>query len=253
MLTTLRTKLDQFQQAANESLGIFFEVTVDPPGPPPGPSYFPRMEQTLSIAVPGQSFTITARLYNRGNITVIPQGFGVEAAEGWKIEHLASSANPYAPLKAGEVSSAQFKLTVLEDAKYTKPYFTRSNPETETVYSISDPKYLTLPWPPYPVHAYARFTADTGAGEARAVAKIKFIDPTLGQSERPLAVGPPISVLLTSPVAVAPVGGTGKSQIGVSVRSNVQTPVHAKLRLETPQDGRLSPLKSPLILTTMAT
>ncbi|MGC2745253.1 MAG: PIG-L family deacetylase [Candidatus Angelobacter sp.] len=239
LLTTLRTKLDQFQQAANESLGIFFEITVDPPGPPPGPSYFPRMEQTISMAVPGQSFTVTARLYNRGKTTIIPQGFGVEAAEGWKVERMASPA--YTPLKAGDVSSAQFRLTVLEDAKYTKPYFMRSNPETETVYSISDPKYLTLPWPPYPVHAYASFTADTGAGEARAVAKVKFIDPTLGQSERPLAVGPPISVLLTSPVIVAPVGGSGKSQIGVSVRSNVQNAVHAKLKLETPQAWKVEP------------
>jgi len=89
------------------------------------------------------------------------------------------------PLKAGDVSSEQFKLTVLDDAKYTKPYFTRGNPETETIYSISDTKYLTLPWSPYPVRAYARFTTGTGTSEARAVAKIKFIDPTLGQSERP--------------------------------------------------------------------
>jgi LmbE family N-acetylglucosaminyl deacetylase len=246
LLTTLRTKLDQFQQAANEALGIFFEITVDPPGPPPSSSYFPRMEQTLSIAVPGQSFTVTARLYNRGKTTLIPQGFGVEAAEGWKIEHLASPA--YTALKAGDVSSSQFKLTVLEDGKYTKPYFTRSNPETETVYSISDPKYLTLPWPPYPIRAYARFTVDAGAGEARTVAKIKFIDPTLGQSERPLAVGPPISVLLTSPVVVAPVGGTGKSQIGVSVRSNVQSAVHAKLKLETPQGWKVEPAEIPVDL-----
>jgi LmbE family N-acetylglucosaminyl deacetylase len=241
LLTTLRTKLEQFQQAANESLGIFFEITVDPPGPPPGPSYFPRMEQTLSIAMPGQSFTATARLYNRGKATVVPQGFGVEAADGWKIEHLTSSKDPQAPLKSGEVSTAQFKLTVLENAKDTKPYFTRGNPETETVYSISDPTYLTLPWSPYPVHAYATFTMDKGSSEARGVAKIKFVDPTLGQSERPLAVGPPISVLLTSPVAVAPVGGAGKTQIGVSVRSNVQTPVHAKLKLETPPGWKVEP------------
>jgi LmbE family N-acetylglucosaminyl deacetylase len=241
LLTTLRTKLEQFQQAANESLGIFFEITVDPPGPPPGPSYFPRMEQTLSIAMPGQSFTATARLYNRGKATVVPQGFGVEAADGWKIEHLTSSKDPQAPLKSGEVSTAQFKLTVLENAKDTKPYFTRGNPETETVYSISDSKYLTLPWSPYPVHAYATFTMDKGSSEARGVAKIKFVDPTLGQSERPLAVGPPISVLLTSPVAVAPVGGAGKTQIGVSVRSDVQTPVHAKLKLETPPGWKVEP------------
>ena len=241
LLAVLRGKLEQFQQAANESLGIFFEITVDPPGPPAGPSYFPRMEQTLSMAVPGQSFTVTARLYNRGKATVVPQGFGVEAADGWKIEHLGSSGNQYALLKPGEVSATQFKLTVLDDARYTKPYFTRGNPETETVYSISDSKYLTLPWSPYPVRAYATYSMDKGAGEARGIAKIKFIDPTLGQSERPLAVGPPISVLLTSPVVVAPVGGASKSQIGVSVRSNVQTPVHAKLKLETPQGWKVEP------------
>jgi hypothetical protein len=199
------------------------------------------MEQTLSIAVHGQSFTVTARLYNRGKFTIIPQGFGVEAAEGWKIEHLASPSQPYTPLKPGDVSASQFKLTVLEDAKDTKPYFMRGNPETETVYSVSDPKYLTLPWSPYPVRAYARFNTDTGTGEARALAKIKFIDPTLGQSDRPLAIGPPISVLLTSPVVVAPVGGNAKSQIGVSVRSNVQNAVHAKLKLDTPQGWKVEP------------
>src|SRR5215471_6442139 len=59
LLPALRTKLDQFQQAANEALGIYFEVTVDPPGPPPAPSYFPRMEQTVSLAVPSQTFTVT--------------------------------------------------------------------------------------------------------------------------------------------------------------------------------------------------
>ena len=248
LLAVLRGKLEQFQQAANESLGIFFEITVDPPGPPAGPSYFPRMEQTLSMAVPGQSFTVTARLYNRGKATVVPQAFGVEAADGWKIEHLGSSENPYTPLKPGEVAATQFKLTVLDEAKYTKPYFTRGNPETETVYSISDSKYLTLPWSPYPVRAYARYTMDKGAGEAKGIAKIKFVDPTLGQSERPLAVGPPISVLLTSPVAVAPVGGAGKTQIGVSVRSNVQTPVHAKLKLETPAGWKVEPAEIPVEL-----
>ncbi len=158
------------------------------------PVIFPADGANLEHRHPGQSFTATARLYNRGKATRGPQVFACRGGGGWKIEHLASSKDPYLPLKPGEVFTAQFKLTVLENAKDTKPYFTRSNPETETVYSISDPKYLTLPSSPYPVHAYARFTIDKGSSEARGVAKIKFIDPTLGQSERPLAVGPPISV-----------------------------------------------------------
>jgi hypothetical protein len=148
-------------------------------------------------------------------------------------------------LGAGDVASVQFRIKVPENAKYTQPYFTRTNPETETVYAISDSRLLTAPWPPYPVHATASFWTMNGNNKAgsdiAAVAKIKFVDPTLGQSERPLMVGPPISVLLTSPVVVAPVGGTGKADIGVSVRSNVQSAVHAKLKLETPPGWKVEP------------
>ena len=250
--TALWTKENQFRDAANEALGISFEVSVDPPGPPPGPSYFPRMEQTLPLAIPGQTFTMTARLYNRGKTVITPHDFHVEVAEGWKSEQVTPASNAPSTLAAGDVAAVQFRISVPENARYTKPYFTRANPETETVYTISDSCMLTMPWPPYPVHATANFSIMDGnkpaPSQVSAVAKIKFIDPTLGQSERPLAVGPPISVLLTSPVVVAPVGGTGKSQIGVSVRSNVQSPVHARLKLDTPQGWKVEPAEIPVEL-----
>jgi LmbE family N-acetylglucosaminyl deacetylase len=248
----LWTKENQFRDAANEALGISFEVSVDPPGPPPGPSYFPRMEQTLPLAIPGQTFTMTARLYNRGKTVITPHDFHVEVAEGWKSEQVTPASNTPSTLAAGDVAAVQFRISVPENARYTKPYFTRANPETETIYTISDSCMLTMPWPPYPVHATANFSIMDGnkpaPSQVSAVAKIKFIDPTLGQSERPLAVGPPISVLLTSPVVVAPVGGTGKSQIGVSVRSNVQSPVHARLKLDTPQGWKVEPAEIPVEL-----
>jgi LmbE family N-acetylglucosaminyl deacetylase len=241
----LWSKENQFRDAANEALGISFEVSVDPPGPPPGPSYFPRMEQTIPLAVPGQTFTMTARLYNRGKTVITPHDFAVEVAEGWKSEQVTPASNAQSTLTAGEVAAVQFRITVPENARYTKPYFTRANPETETVYTISNLCMLTMPWPPYPVHTTANLSITDGnkptPSQISAVAKIKFVDPTLGQSERPLAVGPPISVLLTSPVAVAPVSGAGKTQIGVSVRSNVQTAVHAKLKLETPAGWKVEP------------
>ncbi len=244
LLVSLQTKDEQLSQAINEALGIFFEITVDPPGPPPAPSYFPRMEQTMSIAVPGQSFTITARLYNRGKTTIIPFDIGfnspVNSVGVEKIPDRNGRVDD-SPVNPGDIRSTQYRITVLPDAKYTKPYFSRRNPETETVYTLSDPVSVTGPWSPYPVQAGFTYFADGAFNWINAVAKIKFVDPTLGQSERPLAVGPPVSVLLTSPVVVAPVGGTGKSQIGVSVRSNVQSVVHAKLKLETPQGWKIEP------------
>jgi hypothetical protein len=225
------------------------------------------MEQTISIAVPGQTFTVTARLYNRGKRTITMGGVHVNVPEGWKVEPVPLS-KALNLLQAGGSDYDQFKITVPENAKYTGPYFTRSDQETETVYKISDSALLTQPWPAYPAHATATFNVQKpvmdalredalrtksgeqpgGAGEISAIAKIKFVDPALGQSERPLAVGPPISVLLTSPVAVAAVGGTGKTQISMSVRSNVQNAVHAKLKLETPQGWKVEPAEIPVDL-----
>jgi len=251
LVLELRTKEQQFQDAANEALGIYLETTVDPPGPPPGPSYFPRMEQTISMAVPGQTFSVTARWYNRGKTPIEPVAIAVSVPKGWDkpkgyIFRIGEMETPV--IKPGDSISSQFKVSVPENATHTKPYFSRRDPETETVYSIGDQNSLTYPWQEFPLHVTAIFATGDGEAEISAVTKIKFIDPTLGQSERPLAVGPPISVLLTSPVVVAPVGGASKSQIGVSVRSNVQSAVHAKLKLETPQGWKVEPAEIPVDL-----
>jgi LmbE family N-acetylglucosaminyl deacetylase len=242
LLISLKTKLQQFSQAANEALGISFEVTVDAPGAPSGPSYFPRMEQTMSMAVPGQTFAATARLYNRGKTAIQRMGIQLLVPDGWKVESPATPPGPdSASIAPGDSNSVQFKVTVPENAQYTAPYFTRRDPEAETFYSISDPKLVTIPWPPYPVHGAAQFMTNAGPGFTSAVAKIKFVDPALGQSERPLAVGPPVSVLLTNPVVVVPVGGVAQSRIDVTVRSNMEKPLHATLRLETPQGWKVEP------------
>jgi LmbE family N-acetylglucosaminyl deacetylase len=248
LLTSLRTKLDQFEAAANEALGVSFEVTVDQPGPPAAPSYFPRMEQTFIVAVPGQTFTVTARLYNRGRTAITPQEVNLNVPEGWTVSPVSPAKKDAGPLAAGDVAAFQFCITIPENAAYTAPYFTRRDPEAETFYTISDPNLVTDPWPPYPVHAVAGFSVNDGRSYATSVAKVKFVDPALGQSERPLAVGPPISVLLTNPVVVVPVGGAGQSRIEVSVRSNVEKPLHATLRLETPQGWKVDPESIPVNL-----
>jgi LmbE family N-acetylglucosaminyl deacetylase len=238
LTTALEAKQQQFRDAANEAMGIYFDLFVDQPGGPGAQSFFPRMEQTISVAVPGETFTATARLYNRGKLAIKANDVTLSLNPGWKSTVVKSDTRE---LAGGEMSSVQFQITVPENAPYTRPYWSRTDPEKEPIYKVDDDKLITNPWPPYPVHARASFAAGSVSGEASAGAKIKLIDPTLGQSERPLAVGPPISVLLNSPVAVAPVGGTEKSQIAVSVRSNLQSPVKAKLHLETPQGWKVEP------------
>jgi hypothetical protein len=245
LLPAIQDKEEQFEQAVNESLGVVLEASVDPPGPPPGPSYFPRMEQTFTTAVPGQTFTVTLHLYNRGKVPLTAGGIGVRVPPGWRSSYVKSDTLPedgMKPLNPGGSIAVQYSVTVPADAPYTRPYWSRINPETETVYKVRESNLLTEPWPPYPVHASAfiAFKANL-TNMVYATTKIKFVDPTAGQSERPLAVGPPISLLMTSPVVVAPVTGAGKTQIEVSARSNLQTALHAKLKLDVPQGWKVEP------------
>jgi LmbE family N-acetylglucosaminyl deacetylase len=235
----LATKTEQLGEAARTALGLYFDLSVDPPGPPPGPSYFPRMEQTLSVAVPGQTFNVTARLYNRGKLTISLLGPAMLRSEGWSTK--AIETDDVHKLAPGEMTATQFRVTVPNNAPYTRPYWSRQNPETETVYKLDGPGDVTRPWTLYPLQGGIFFKLDGAYGSVNGIAKIKFVDPALGQSERPLAVGPPISLLLTSPVVVAPVGGAGAAEIGVSVRSNAQNPVHARLKLETPSGWKVEP------------
>jgi len=243
--TEVGTKIWQAEEAANEAMGIFFEATVDPPGPPPGPSYFPRMEQTMSLAVPGQTFTLTARIYNRGKVALKLSEMDLHQ-HGLNKDDVVKKDDREVP--PGEMAATQFQVTVPENASYTRPYFVRHDQEKETVYTLIDPVWVTQPFAPYPVAVSARFTSAGKNSEIGEVAKIKFVDPALGQSERPLAVGPPISVLLTSPVIVAPVGAPKQSEVEVNLRSNMETPVHATLRLETPAGWKVTPESIPVSL-----
>ena len=57
LLTSLANQAaSNFSDAANEALGVFFEVTVDPPGPPPGAFVFSAHGADHSMAMPGQTF-----------------------------------------------------------------------------------------------------------------------------------------------------------------------------------------------------
>ncbi|HLJ91359.1 MAG TPA: NEW3 domain-containing protein [Candidatus Angelobacter sp.] len=245
LLPSLNTKREQFEDAANEALGIFFEVSADPPGPPPQQTFFFRMEQTFSMATPGQTFAVTARLYNRGTMPVTPDSIRLIMPENW-VSSVVKEEKPV--LNPGDNATVQFKITVPENAKYTRPYWSRRDTQEENRYTLSDPNLQTLPLPPYPLHAMASFSAAGGRSETSTVVKVKFVDPTSGQSERPLVVGPALSVLMESPVVVVSSTGKSSSRIDVSVRSNLQAPVRATLRLETPSGWKVEPESIPVEL-----
>ncbi len=240
LLTELGTKQLQFQKAANLALGMKLETSVDPERQRSFFGFF-RQEETFLMAVPGQTFTLTARLYNRGRQPVTPRDIELELPPGWQATKLKSELHRLGP---NDEAFAQFRVTVPNDARYTRPYWHRDDPQ-QAVYTIDDPRYATLALPPWPVHARATFTAGEETGSISSVAKVKFIDPTYGQSERPLAVGPALAVEVDPPVRVTSTHQSGAIPVTVVVRNDVDGAAKGTLRLQAPGGWRVRPESQP--------
>src|SRR5581483_1087145 len=227
LATHLETKREQFEEAGNLALATELAVAVDSgENRSPLPQFF-RQEQTFLYAVPGQTFTVTARFYNRSRQNIVPRQIDLLLPAGWKSELLKSDLKP---LAANEGASAQFRITVPTDAQYTRPYWRRDE-QTHNVYQILRPEYATLPLPPWPVQARATFSLAGRDEEAsiRSVAQVKFIDPLFGQMQRPLPVAPQVSF-----------------EVAVNVRNNASAAGSATVRLEAPQGWKVEPAAAPV-------
>jgi len=244
LLTGLDSKQRQFATAANLALGLQLDASVDSPAPQSFMSFF-RQERTFLMAVPGQTFTLTARLYNRGRQPITARDIELVTPPGWQVEKIKSELRR---LSSNDSASVQFRLIVPADASHTRPYWRRDTPQ-QNVYTIDQPQYATLALPPWPVHARAVYAAGDAEGAIEASADVKFVDPAYGQSRRPLAVGPPLSLELNPPVQVVSTRSSSPVQVTAGVRNDVDGPARATLRLQAPPDWRLTPASQPVEFT----
>jgi LmbE family N-acetylglucosaminyl deacetylase len=235
LLTNLQTKQAQFERAANLALGVLVEASVDSETPQTG---FFRLEQTFQTAVPGQTFTLTARFYDRGTKDVEPEEIALDMPAGFKSE---IAKRDLKPLHSGDMASVQFRVTVPEDAQCTKPYWGRKNPYKEATDTINHPAYATLALPPWPFQAYAVYRTVEGSGSAHAVVMAKYIDPVSGQGQRELAVAPAISLEFGSPSQAIRTDSTKPFQVSLNVRSQLTAPADASLHIELPQGWSVDP------------
>jgi LmbE family N-acetylglucosaminyl deacetylase len=236
VLAELQYKQQQFAEAVNLALGATLLASVDSPNPQTGFGFF-RQEETFRLAVPGQAFTATARLYNRSSLPIEVRDIQLVAPEGWKIEKLKSEGSK---LEANQQASVQFRVTVPPDAQYTRPYWHRDDMQ-EAVYKIDQPQYANLPLPPWPLHARATYTVANGESEIESVVQTKHVDPTYGQTQRPLAVAPPVSVSLEPALQVISTRLASPAEVVVGVRNNVNGVVQADVKLQAPAGWSVAP------------
>ncbi len=235
----LAVKEAQFNSAILEALGVSLTAVVSPANPDRGRSGFASEPQdTLTAAIPGQSFGITAYLSNQSTTPVTIESVSLHAAGDWKI---APTAPLPTALPANQRLEASFHVTVPQDAEVTKACFHRKDVE-QAWYDLDSVECLDQPLPPYPIEAWLAFNVDgVTVRTGQAVQTVQHIVGRGGVYE-PLLLVPPISVATTMTAGIIPLG-SDHAPLNVRVRNNVKPA--GEVHLDLPQGWQSQPPSQP--------
>jgi len=237
LLVTLRTKQDQLQQAANLALGVDLQATVEAePAPSPERAF---------VAVPGESFTLLATFSNRGTQAITPLHIGLDLPPGWRAQRVLESSNGRASapgtVRAGGETSVKFRVQVPANAEITRPYWHRTNPESDTIYTLDQPQFATLPFPPPAVRVHAEYKLRGELGRIAANAAVAYRDTDGELHEMPLAVERAFSVALQPATQIVPLLAKYGFVLCTTIQKNFSGAANPEVRLQLPAGWRAEP------------
>jgi LmbE family N-acetylglucosaminyl deacetylase len=246
LLTRLADKRQQAETALNLALGVTLKADVASDNALSSP--IPKEADAVTTVSPGQEFLVAVTFHNGSRQPLTIDHIKLEVPAGWNT--ISGKTKPEV-VKAGDDLHADFRLRVPKDAAYTRPYWHRDNPETESLHHIDDERYATLPFPPPPLKARVDYSAEasggakTGNGITAGVVT-PFLDGAGKQRAQPLAIVPAFSVELEPGTQVISTHNGSASTVTVGVTSNLAREVQGILRLELPEGWRSEPLQSPV-------
>ncbi len=148
LLARLEEKREQAETALNEALRVTLEATtvssVDANGEPVKEAVRKEADAMTTVS-PGQEFLVAVDFHNGSKQPLFMDGLKLEVPEGWAT---ISSKTKRFSVEPGQNAKVVFRLKVPKNAAYTRPYWHRDDPDTESVNHVDDEKYATLPFPP---------------------------------------------------------------------------------------------------------
>jgi LmbE family N-acetylglucosaminyl deacetylase len=245
----LLSRLDEKRQQADEALNLALNVNLSA-------VVIPRSDQentvqkeaeALTTVSPGQEFLVSVTLHNGSTQNLRLDSLKLEVPEGWGT--LSDKTRPV-EIKPGDKVDAVFRLKVPKDAAYTRPYWHRDNPYTDSLNHVDNEKYATLPFPPPALRARVEYSVVQGSSKGAenqvktaiwATVVTPFIDDSGKESARPVAVVPAFSVPLEPGTQVISTHNGASSTVTVGVTGNLNRDSHGVLRLELPKGWRSDP------------
>jgi LmbE family N-acetylglucosaminyl deacetylase len=240
----LSVKEAQFNSALVEALGVTLTAVVAPANPDRGRSGFATEPQdTFTTAVPGQSFGVTAYLTNPSALPIQIERVALRPTSkgDW---HITATNPMHGPLQANQRQTADFRLTVPEDASLTKACFHRKDVE-QPYYDLDSVSCLDHPLPPYPLEVWAEFNLD--GVTVRTGQSVQTVQHVVGRGGvyQPLGIAPAISVAATATAGIIPLERQKPAEVNLHVRSNIKTTAPAEVHLELPQGWQSTPQSAP--------
>jgi LmbE family N-acetylglucosaminyl deacetylase len=261
LLEILREKKQQVQTAVNLDMQISVEATVAPPQGPE--TRLPREEEALTVVSPGEKFLVRVKFHNGSKYKLVLDRMRLDAPKGWarQIDREVVLA-----VAAGKDQYANFVVQIPADAAdaqvYTRPYWHRTDPETESINTVDDERYLNLPFPPPPFHATVEYHTHRSAldlsvfggahklggsdgpeTEISSAVVAPFVDDKGVERRRTLAIVPAFSVMLEPGQQVIPTEGDAECRVKVGVSSNLSGDAKGTLRLEAPSGWGVQPAR----------
>ena len=246
LLAELRTKEQQFQHAANLSLGL--ELSAGP-GTPDGRPMAEEFATSSNgpvlgaVITAGKPFLMVAKFSNGSNSPLGLKQLTLDVPQGWKFELFMDKVPEYVAPAQG--CSVTFRVTPPADAQVTKAYFHRNDPETDSIYTIDQPQYLTLPLPPPPVSVHVVYTLGDREGEMTAVARTPLHDDHGKAWSMPLVVVPPFSIHTVPSTQIIAAKPDPVADLNAQVRSTADH-VSGEVRADVPSGWKVQPSAEPV-------
>ncbi len=248
LLVELRTKQQQFEHAANLALGL--ELSAGP-GTPDGRPLAEEFATSSNgpvlgaVITAGKPFLLVAKFRNGSTSTIALKQLALDVPQGWKSELFMDKVP--ASLPPGQGCSVMFRVTPPADARITREYFHRDDPETDSVYTIDEPQYVTLPLPPPPVYAHVVYEFNQREGVMRVAARTPLHDQHGDAWSMPLAVVPLFSIHTVPSTQIIAARPNPVADLNAQVRS---TAGHAtgEVRVEVPAGWKVQPHSGPIDL-----
>jgi hypothetical protein len=193
--------------------------------------------------VPGQSFGVTARVFNEGPLPLAVEALSLRLPEGWSARTVSGEARE---LGAWQGLEMKFSVTAAPGARPSQPYWHRR--EGRDRYDVDDPRLAGLPWSPPDVVAMLDWRAGGTAVHSQAPAVWRYEGPWVGgEKQKVVNVVPVLSVRMAPQIAVAPLTAVGaRKEFRLRVLNGAAGPTAATVRLEVPRGWRAEPAEAPL-------